>query len=197
MLKHNSTAYIGEGIKLFNERDAVCYKDSCFGWKQPIRSNDIVYPTVRIDIHINKFFVDSPKIWRATWLSTAARQSSRRTLLLVSTIVNVKEESLTDLHVHTRPAPEKFELVVLRSAIHIRQKKIHINKKHEPLFLSQIRTRITESNKSTYPFLQLQSYRHEVTVPNPVQEHNLNVLFICSASNDNTCTMNRPSMTKL
>lgn len=27
---------------------------------------------------------------------------------------------LTDLHVHTRPAPEKFGLVVLRSAIHIR-----------------------------------------------------------------------------
>ena len=32
-------------------------------------------------------------------------------------ILNVKETPLTDLHVHTRPAPEKFGLVVLRSAI--------------------------------------------------------------------------------
>jgi hypothetical protein len=28
-----------------------------------------------------------------------------------------KEKPLTDLHVHTQPAPEKFELVVLHSAI--------------------------------------------------------------------------------
>ena len=34
-----------------------------------------------------------------------------------------KESALTDLHVHTRPAPEKFELVVLRSAIQIRKRK--------------------------------------------------------------------------
>ena len=55
-------------------------------------------------------------------------------------------------------------------------------KKDEPLFLSQIRTGITESNKTTYPFLLLQSYRHGVTVPNPVQEHNLNALFVSSSS---------------
>ena len=96
----------------------------------------------------------------------------------MSTILNVKETFLTDLHVHTRPAPEKLGLVVLRSAIHFRQRKIRFNKGYEPLFLSQIRTGITESNKFTYPFLLLQSYHHEVTVPNPVQEHNLNALFV-------------------
>ena len=42
-------------------------------------------------------------------------------------------------------------------------------KRHEPLFLSQIRTEITEGNKITYPFL----------------EQNLNVLLVGS-SNDNT-----------
>jgi hypothetical protein len=33
-----------------------------------------------------------------------------------------KETPLTDLHEHTRSAPEKFGLVVLRSTIHIRQR---------------------------------------------------------------------------
>ena len=56
------------------------------------------------------------------------------------------------------------------------------NKAHEPLFLSQIRTGITEGNKITYPFLLLQSYHHGVTVPNPVQEHNLDALFVSSSS---------------
>ena len=39
-----------------------------------------------------------------------------------------KGTPLTDLHVHTRPAPEKCGLVVLRSAIHIRQREIRSNK---------------------------------------------------------------------
>ena len=34
-----------------------------------------------------------------------------------------KKNPLTDLHVHTRPAPEKFGLVVLRSAIHHQTKE--------------------------------------------------------------------------
>ena len=53
MLEHNSTPNIGEGIKLFNERDAVRYENPCFSWKQPIWSYDIIYSTVRIDIQIN------------------------------------------------------------------------------------------------------------------------------------------------
>ena len=94
-----------------------------------------------------------------------------------------KETPLTDLHVHTQPAPEKFGLAVLRSAVHIRQRERRSNKAHEPLFLSQIRTGITtEGNKITYPFLLLQSYHHGVTVPNPVQEHNLNALFVILSS---------------
>ena len=39
-----------------------------------------------------------------------------------------KKTPLTDLHVHTRPAPEKFGLVVLRSAIPISQREIRSNK---------------------------------------------------------------------
>ena len=39
-----------------------------------------------------------------------------------------KKTPLTDLHEHTRPAPKKFGLVVLRSAIPIRQREIRSNK---------------------------------------------------------------------
>jgi hypothetical protein len=60
--------------------------------------------------------------------------------------------------------------------------KIHFNKGDKLLFLNQIRIGIAESIKFTYPFLLLQSYLPEVIVPNPVQEHNLNVFF-CSSSN--------------
>ena len=51
-----------------------------------------------------------------------------------------KETPLTDLHVHTWPAIEKFGLAVLRSAVHIRQREIRFNKK--------ARNIIPESNKN-------------------------------------------------
>ena len=179
MLEHNSTPYIGERIKLFNERDAVCYKDTCFGWKQPIRSYNVVYLTVRIDSQIVKILRDLPKIWRATWLSTAARQSSRRTLLSVSTILNVKRDnSYRSARAYTARAREIRACCPPLSYSHQTKGKYVPIKRHKPLFLSQIRTGITESNKSIYLSLLLQSYHHEVTVPNPVQERNLNVLLL-------------------
>ena len=134
---------------------------------------------VRIDIQIDNFFATHQRIWRATWLSMAARQSSRRTLLSVSTILDIKRLLLQIcMCIHGPRGPRQKNSGLLSSAqlFTLDKKRYASIKRHEPLFLSQIRTEITEGNKITYPIL----------------EHNLNVLLVGSSR-----TMNRPSMTRL
>lgn len=81
--KNYATANVNQGIKLLDKRNTVCDKDTSFGSQQPPRSDDIIYRNEVLNFN-QGYEINIPKTCLATWLSTAARQSSRSTLDLMS-----------------------------------------------------------------------------------------------------------------
>jgi len=58
---------------------------------------------------------NTPKTWRATWLSTAARQSSRRILRMCQRKSKSSSQERTGRHEHRRRGQERYEHVGLHS----------------------------------------------------------------------------------
>ena len=138
MLEQNSTPNIGEGIKLFNERDAVRYKDTCFSWKQPIRSDHMVYSFVRRDIQIKKFFATHRKY--DVLRGCQRQQDSHREehYIFVSTILICKRDtSHRSARAYTARAREiRACCPPLNYFSNQTKGKWRFNKVHEPWFLS-------------------------------------------------------------